>query len=179
MAACVMVSGLYAPLTACQVSGQPTRRRCAANSRLAGTLKPVFTSAAVNSVNSSVRPHVYAEPMNQCDWSVSVCMSLSNGVWYGFVQTVCAAAAGLRSDISYCWCSFSLKGRFTKISKKKFPTHLLWYLSTQTVLDTCLWDFCLHPNKMEVNGISFVALTALKKMMFKKSQLTQCSHYSQ
>ncbi|CAB1449328.1 unnamed protein product [Pleuronectes platessa] len=52
------VSGVYAPLTVCQGSGQPTRRRCAASSHLAGTLKPFFTSAAVNSVNSSVGPHL-------------------------------------------------------------------------------------------------------------------------
>lgn len=63
----VMVSGVYAPLIVCQGSGQPTRRRCAANSRLAGTLNPSFTFAVVNSVNSYVRPHVYAETMNQCD----------------------------------------------------------------------------------------------------------------
>lgn len=77
---CVMVSGVYAPLTVCQGSGQPTRRRCAASSRLAGTLNPSFTSAAVNSVNSSVTPHVYAETMNQCDWSICMFMCLSNGV---------------------------------------------------------------------------------------------------
>lgn len=61
-------------------SGQPTLRRCAANSCLAGTVNPSFTSAVVNSVNSYVRPHVYAETMNQCDWSVCVFVCLSNGV---------------------------------------------------------------------------------------------------
>lgn len=114
LAVCVMVSGVYAPLTVCQGSGQPTRCRCAANSCLAGTLKPIFTSAVVNSVNSSVRPHVYTEPMNQCDWSVCVFMCLSNGVWYRFVQAVCAAAAGLSSDISCWWISLSLKGLFAQ-----------------------------------------------------------------
>lgn len=49
---CAIVSGVYAPLIVRQGSGQPTRRRCAANSRLAGALNSSFTSAVVNSVNS-------------------------------------------------------------------------------------------------------------------------------
>lgn len=75
-----MVWGVYAALTEFQSSGQSTHRRCAAKSCLAGTLKPIFTSAAVKRVNSSFRPHVYVEPMNQCDWSVSLCIRLFNGV---------------------------------------------------------------------------------------------------
>lgn len=119
-AKCVMVLGVYVyePLTQCQRSGQPTRRRCAANSCLAGTWKPVFTSAAVSSVNSSVRPHAYAEPMNQCDWSVCVRMSFLMGCDTGLCN-LCVCSCCRFGFRHFLLLKFSqLKGSVHQINKK-------------------------------------------------------------
>lgn len=73
-AVCIMVSGVYEARVCARGLVGLTSPRCTANPPLADTLKPLFTSAAVSSVNSSVRPHGYAQPMKQHDCTVCVCV---------------------------------------------------------------------------------------------------------
>lgn len=59
-------------------------------------------------------------------------------------------------------------GWFTPITKNIFP-HILWrYPAIQRVLVLSGQLFWRHPNTTEMNGISFVALPALKKYISKK-----------
>lgn len=124
-------SGVYAALSVCQGSGQPTRRRCVANSHLAGTLKPFFTSAVVNTVNISIN-HMYTQSLwiSVTGASVYAC-AFFNDVCCRFVQTarVCAAAA----DMYLCYFfSLSLKGQCTQ-TERNAPTYrsltsrLFWF----------------------------------------------------